>query len=582
MRVFAHLGCPSCSAPAGYECRRRDGRPRLPHLHRAALALALTVLGWIAERFITADVAGNLRLLIEAEHTIGPHRATRRLNAASGFGGEHSHADTARRPAPEWEHQMLLLAALLQLNVQNILAILNGRSLTLTEERDQADGFYTTLLRLQRAMELLPKDEHRPAGPPTLQDLQRRQERILNKQLIARVRRREELPQRQPDPHLPPARWQITRYDRNGCFEARLEDDHGLLGPLYGGWAAVPEAAAELLSDWSVPARRPVEITWRCATPPPPDRLLPYGGCLLGHCGNDDTPHYDTRQAIRALWRDHLDRHQTRFAASMRQVQQTWPGQASVDDVLRQRTAELNASHPPAPDLRQLLESAYDHHREIGPTSSTPVGLGLTTTCGWIDPVAVARVGQQVWNDFADHRPGTVPAMLTALLDASVEEALRVWSLDEDPIRVERIPGPAGPLYTLGVNGAHRLTAARLAALPGIWATIDQPALPLRIKPCQTGHYGEDAARRVLTCWRGLLNRGLVTGRLDENPGLPAVSTLHLDDAAAIWLLAAPDQAIAWAATYECAYPGALAAAGIPAEVYADEHAWIIWLAATA
>ncbi|MGV9601320.1 hypothetical protein ACWDR1_32140 [Streptosporangium sandarakinum] len=579
--MFAHLGCPSCSAPAGHDCRRRDGRPRLPHLHRAALALAIAVLAWITERFITADVAGNLRLLIEAEHTLGPHRGARRLSAAPGSSGEDSPAGTDRRPAPEWERQMLLLAARLQLSVQNILAILNGRSLTMTEERDQAGAFYDTLVHLQRAMDLLPENEHGPAGPPTLHDLQRRQERTLNKQLIARVRRRAELPQHRPDLRLPPARWQITRYDRNGCFEARLDDDHGLLGPLYGGWAAVPEAVAELLSAWSVPARRPVEITWQCATPPTPDRLLPYGGCLLGHCGNDDTSHYGTRQAIRALWRDHLDQHQARFAASMRQVQQTWPGQAGVDDVLQQRTAELNASHPPAPDLRQLLDSAYDHPNEIGPTSSSPVGLGLTTTCGWIDPVAVARVGQRVWNDFADHRPGTVPAMLTALLDTSVEEALRVWSLDDDPIRVERIPGPAGPLYTLGANGAHRLTAARLAALPGIWATIDQPALPLRIKPCQTGLYEDDAARQILTCWRGLLNRGLVTGRLDEDSGLPAVSTLHLDDATAIWLLAAPDQAIVWAATYDHAYPGALAAVGIPPQAYADEHAWITWLATT-
>ncbi|MGV9324159.1 hypothetical protein [Streptosporangium sandarakinum] len=103
----------------------------------------------------------------------------------------------------------------------------------------------------------------------------------------------------------------------------------------------------------------------------------------------------------------------------------------------------------------------------------------------------------------------------------------------------------------------------------------------LQIQPCQTGHYGQDVARQILTCWRGLLDRGLVTGRLDEDPDLPAVSTLHLDDAAAIWLLAAPDQAIAWAATYDRTYPGALAAAGIPPEAYADEHAWITWLATT-
>ncbi|WP_327591396.1 hypothetical protein OHA25_60715 (plasmid) [Nonomuraea sp. NBC_00507] len=156
---------------------------------------------------------------------------------------------------------------------------------------------------------------------------------------------------------------------------------------------------------------------------------------------------------------------------------------------------------------------------------------------------------------------------------------MRVWCLDDDPVCVHRIPGPVGPLYTLGANGAHRLTAARLAALPGIWATIDQPALPLQVQPHQTGIHDDDAAHQLLTCWRGLLARDLVTGHIDEDPHLPALSTLHLDDAAAIWLLATPEQAIAWAATYNRAYPGALASLGITPKVYADEHAWTTWLA---
>ncbi|GAA3840718.1 hypothetical protein GCM10022226_74050 [Sphaerisporangium flaviroseum] len=243
-------------------------------------------------------------------------------------------------------------------------------------------------------------------------------------------------------------------------------------------------------------------------------------------------------------------------------------------EFLERRTAELNASQPPAPDLDQLLEPTHLHHNEIGPSSSDLIGLGTMATCGWIDPVAVATVGQRIWNDFASHRP----AMLTALLNPAVEEALRVWSLDDDPVRVNRIPGPAGPLYTLGENGAHRLTAARLAALPGIWATIDQPALPLQVQPYQTGIRRDDAPQ-LLTCWRGLLARGLVTGDICVNPDLLALSTLHLDDVAAIWLLAAPAQAIAWAAIYSRAYPGALAALGITPQAYADERAWTTWLA---
>lgn len=56
------------------------------------------------------------------------------------------------------------------------------------------------------------------------------------------------------------------------------------------------------------------------------------------------------------------------------------------------------------------------------------------------------------------------------------------------------------------------------------------------------------------------------------------VGAVRLDEAAAIWLLAAPKQATAWAATYNRAYPGALSALGISPEVYANERAWTTWL----
>ncbi|MFC7723185.1 hypothetical protein [Nonomuraea recticatena] len=36
------------------------------------------------------------------------------------------------------------------------------------------------------------------------------------------------------------------------------------------------------------------------------------------------------------------------------------------------------------------------------------------------------------------------------------------------------------------------------------------------------------------------------------------MSVLHLDHVEALWLLAAPELAIAWAAAYDRAYPGAL------------------------
>ncbi|GAB2487435.1 hypothetical protein [Streptosporangium sandarakinum] len=62
---------------------------------------------------------------------------------------------------------MLLLAARLQLSVHEILVILNGRSLTVTEERNQADDFHTALIRPRCAIDLLSVSEHGPAGAPS-------------------------------------------------------------------------------------------------------------------------------------------------------------------------------------------------------------------------------------------------------------------------------------------------------------------------------------------------------------------------------------------------------------------------------
>ncbi|MFI7643373.1 hypothetical protein [Nonomuraea sp. NPDC049400] len=141
----------------------------------------MLLLTWITERFTTADVANNLLLLIETEHALRPHRdsgKTRGFATPPGFGDDEDDPDDeARRRAPEWEQEMLLLAARLQVSVQKILATLNGRSLNLTSERDQAGAFYATLVHLRRAIDMLPQGENDPPGPFSLRDLQRWQDR---------------------------------------------------------------------------------------------------------------------------------------------------------------------------------------------------------------------------------------------------------------------------------------------------------------------------------------------------------------------------------------------------------------------
>ncbi|GAA0937938.1 hypothetical protein GCM10009560_47630 [Nonomuraea longicatena] len=122
----------------------------------------------------------------------------------------------------------------------------------------------------------------------------------------------------------------------------------------------------------------------------------------------------------------------------------------------------------------------------------------------------------------------------------------------------------------------HRITAARLAGVPGIWARVEQHALALQVRPHQATR--DQDTPDVLVCRRGLLARGLVTGRLVEDAGIPGFSTLHRDDVVAMWLLAGPRDAIAWAADYERTCPGALAEVGVLPEHYADARAWVAWL----
>ncbi|WP_189239876.1 hypothetical protein [Planomonospora parontospora] len=167
--------------------------------------------------------------------------------------------------------------------------------------------------------------------------------------------------------------------------------------------------------------------------------------------------------------------------------------------------------------------------------------------------------------------------MTEALLSGDLEHALNVWSLLDDPIDIVRVPGPAGPLYHLGSNGAHRLHTARLLGLPAVWAEIRQDVLPLEVTFGDATPHGEHIAPETLTiCWRGLLERGLAAGRFDDTT---IFGVLHPDAVMASWMLAPPDCAITWAAAYDRAYPGALNQAGVPVSAWQDPQAWLSWLA---
>ncbi|MBO3752781.1 hypothetical protein J5X84_42605 [Streptosporangiaceae bacterium NEAU-GS5] len=483
------------------------------------------------------------------------------------------------------EQQVLLRVRILLLAVQRALAAVNRRTLTLTPQIEQVGELYETLIYVQRAAHLITTraiDPPTPASaPPTLQEIRHQQDLELNDELADHAARRETLAQSRCSPQTPPLRWHVQRYDPNGYFEAVHDDQQALLGPAYQGWVPVPEALKVLLRCWSVPADRDIDVVWECEQPWAPDELLPFGGWLPDHRGND--PHYTSSPAVdlEDAWNANRQAHVSRFSSMLQNVRQRWPGDLTdltITEVLDRTAAHLNATQPLAPHLGQgLTDPTVSRVSDLGGGSDL-VALGTSETAGWINPAAVAWTGNR-WNDFASHRPATVPAMAKAMLTASVQQALKVWNLTGDPIRVTRIPGPAGPLYRRAENGTHRLHAARLLAMPVIWAQITQDTLPLDVCPMDVDAHN-DTARLVLTCWKGLLAKGLATGSLQEDD-LPGLSVLQLDHVITPWLLAQPDRAVAWAAVYDRVYPGALEEAGIPAMAWRTPDSWVAWLRAT-
>src|SRR6266545_3228124 len=123
---------------------------------------------------------------------------------------------------------------------------------------------------------------------------------------------------------------------------------------------------------------------------------------------------------------------------------------------------------------------------DFGPDSLYPYDdLGRLGTFDWIEVDKAVGGGVDRWNDFDDHRADTVPWIIRHVLNAD-DPAAAVLSAQADETQrhadVDRIPGPAGPIYEV-INGRHRTHAMRIreAGCP------TYPAIPM---------------------WRGLMDRG--------------------------------------------------------------------------
>src|SRR6266545_4099952 len=135
---------------------------------------------------------------------------------------------------------------------------------------------------------------------------------------------------------------------------------------------------------------------------------------------------------------------------------------------------------------------------DFGPDSLYPYDdLGRLGTFDWIEVDKAVGGGVDRWNDFDDHRADTVPWIIRHVLNA------------DDPQRhadVDRIPGPAGPIYEV-INGRHRTHAMRILGVPLMVAEVVGRPLPVPVYQTVIREAG-CPTYPAIPMWRGLMDRG--------------------------------------------------------------------------
>ena len=355
------------------------------------------------------------------------------------------------------------------------------------------------------------------------------------------------------------ARWAV-RWDPSGRFDAEPLADGDADRPAVRGWVAHPSIVADELGRWST-RPRPAEVTWRGAPPSPGSRLCTFTSAA--------TPRVTEEQAAAAFMaRPDLVAEIVAGIDSLRRSVQ----RDRIAEEVAARAARLQAEEPQLPDL-------------FAPGDS----WACTRAVEWVRTRAVVRTPDEVWGQFDRDRSGEDPegwvpdrtAELLAVGYADVPAYLtRHFGAHSEAgaVQLLRIPGPAGPLYSVGA-GSHRAHLCRILGLPWMFSVTTMMSLPRRIETTAVTptEHGPEGARETATLWRGLLARGLVRGELTTRYS-DWVVEFRIEYALAPWLLLPADRATAYNQRYELLYPGAWAGAGIPDAALRSGEAWRSWL----
>jgi len=225
-----------------------------------------------------------------------------------------------------------------------------------------------------------------------------------------------------------------------------------------------------------------------------------------------------------------------------------------------------------ADELNQTAPQIGSHRVFMPPFDESDVGAlgvrdsatrGWAMWADWVQPKLLVSTNSRVWN-VIDRHPvrDTVIRVAGWLQDAAATGNLDGWLSEmftRDPMRLNRVEGPAGPVYEV-ISGTHRAHAARIWALPHILAKVQVDRLPKPLRP------HTPALARL---WEGVRRRGLFHA---ETVG----DYWYLQWVSAEWMLTPPAMATQWNATYERVYPGALeAATGLTLAELVEPAQWV-------
>jgi hypothetical protein len=550
------VACPVCRSPQRCPCTGPGGGSarRVPHWRRAVLAVARVLIG--------VSVRGSDPVLTaELYCDLDPR----------GWGPQLADPGV-RKPELDdlGELSAYQAAGYLQHLIGQVLDAADYRTLSLEEISEQCESMRRALSQARDSAQLLqdgltrPEDAQRPEfGRPSPDEAQVWHELVQLAQIRDRMEQRDQAAASRW-PGTPAGDWLVGGLLGNGVFHARSTS-----GVTVHGWAETPEAIADVLRVWSVPAGAPVTISW--AVPPErPGRRLPFGGWAPGHPANvDGLGYFHDRPDVHRAWQAQLPEAVPAFAAAIDCLRQSWRAGDDLKARLSQAAERLNDHEPQAPSLGSIIRGGDDRNHPAA---------AITQTTEWMDPALIAWSGRMTWSGFGSHRPDQPENFTRALLACTdpAETAAKSWGLPAEPVRLHRVPGPAGPLYELGDNGMHRIHTARMLGFPLLWAEVTQYALPLKITWWDLAD-GEaltpELKNSILVTWQGLLGHGLLTGDLDHREAVLRPAWI-----AAPWLLTRAQHAVRWACNYERAYPGALHRLGIPATAWQSPADWQAWL----